>query len=106
MQINDILARLGIESNNTGTSTGINKLSGKGPVISSYSPVNGKLIAQVESTDADGYESVMQQAQKAFQHWRSVPAPKRGDMVRQFGDALRANKEDLGALVSYEMGKS
>lgn len=106
MEINDILTRLGIVSNNQGTSTGVNKLAGNGPVINSYSPVNGKLIAQVESTDAEGYEVVMQQAQKAFLHWRTIPAPKRGDMVRQFGDALRENKEDLGALVSYEMGKS
>nr|WP_121272828.1 aldehyde dehydrogenase family protein [Pedobacter schmidteae] len=106
MNINNILSKLGVESDNLGTSTGIKWLTTKGETITSYSPVNGQLIARVQSTDAEAYEVVMQQAQQAFLQWRAVPAPKRGEMVRQFGDALRLHKADLGALVSFEMGKS
>jgi aldehyde dehydrogenase (NAD+) len=106
MYLKDILTRLGIEANNSGTSTGTKWLPAQGPVVTSYSPVNGAVIGTVQTTDEHAYEAVMQQAQQAFLAWRNVPAPKRGDIVRQFGDALREYKADLGALVSYEMGKS
>lgn len=106
MNLKDILTRLGIEANNSGTSTGTKWLPAQGPVVTSYSPVNGAVIGTVQTTDEHAYEAVMQQAQQAFLEWRNVPAPKRGDIVRQFGDALREYKADLGALVSYEMGKS
>lgn len=106
MHLKDILTRLGIEANNSGTSTGTKWLPAHGPVVTSYSPVNGAVIGTVQTTDEHAYEAVMQQAQQAFLQWRNVPAPKRGDIVRQFGDALREYKADLGALVSYEMGKS
>lgn len=106
MNINEILNKLGIEPDNSGTSTGSKWLASKGAVISSSSPVNGQVIASLQSTDAAGYEKVMEQASQAFLHWRKVPAPKRGEMVRQFGDALREHKDALGALVSFEMGKS
>lgn len=106
MDIKAILTRLGIEKNNSGTSTGSVQIPSGAEKIASNSPVNGELIAEVQVTDEAGYEAVMLQAQQAFLIWKTVPAPKRGDMVRQFGDALRLHKADLGALVSYEMGKS
>jgi aldehyde dehydrogenase (NAD+) len=70
------------------------------------SPVDGKTIASVKMATAADYDSVVAAAQAAFKVWKTVPAPKRGDIVRQVGDALRKYKADLGALVSYEMGKS
>lgn len=106
MDILKVLTNLGIQDVNAGSSTGQNWLDSSGNTITSYSPVNGNVIASVQVSDDEAYETVMQSAEKAFTCWRNVPAPKRGEIVRQFGDALRAAKEDLGALVSYEMGKS
>lgn len=102
----EFLQQLNIKAENTGTSTGSKQLTGKGELIKSYSPVDGKLIGSVISTTKDDYNSVLETAENAFKEWRKWPAPKRGDVVRQFGEALRANKEALGKLVSYEMGKS
>ena len=96
---------LKIQTNNYGTSTGINWF-GKGELFTSYSPVDGKEIGNVQSTTKEEYESVILKATEAFKEWRMVPAPKRGEIVRQLGDKLRKYKEDLGKLVSYEMGKS
>jgi aldehyde dehydrogenase (NAD+) len=101
----DILKTLGLLAVNDGTSTGL-KFMGSGEVISSYSPVDGKHIADVKSTTKEEYEQVILTAQKAYQEWRLMPAPKRGEIVRQFGEKLRAKKDALGRLVSYEMGKS
>ena len=102
----DFLSQLQIESINKGVSTGSNWLESTGEKITSYSPVDGKEIASVTATDKATYESVIKKAQEAFTTWRLWPSPKRGEVVRQIGDALRANKEPLGKLVSYEMGKS
>lgn len=102
----DLLSQLGIEQNNIGVSTGNEWIDSKGEVMQSYSPVDGSLIAGITGTDAEAYNAVIKKAQEAFTLWRMVPAPKRGDIVRQIGDALRNNKESLGKLVSYEMGKS
>jgi aldehyde dehydrogenase (NAD+) len=74
--------------------------------MESYSPVNGDYIGKISSTSKREYENVVRAAQKAFKIWRTVPAPKRGEIVRQYGEALRKNKDLLGKLVSYEMGKS
>jgi aldehyde dehydrogenase (NAD+) len=101
-----VLQQLGIESTNSGTSTGIYWLEQNEEVIESFSPVDGKKIASVFSTGNVAYDQVVTKAQKAFQEWRLWPSPKRGEVVRQVGDALRKNKEALGRLVSYEMGKS
>ncbi len=101
----EILKTLGLSAVNDGTSTGL-KFMGSGEVISSYSPVDGKHIADVKSTTKEEYEQVILTAQKAYQDWRLMPAPKRGEIVRQFGEKLRAKKDALGRLVSYEMGKS
>ena len=104
--MNDLLLALSIQKENAGTSTGTKWLKSSGAAIHSDSPVDGKSIASVTATDHSGYEAVIETAQKAFEEWRLWPAPKRGEIVRQIGDALRAKKEYLGKLVSYEMGKS
>lgn len=100
------LSALQVQQKNKGVSTGTKWVAAKGAVIESYSPVNGKLIGAVTSADKNSYETVMATAQAAFTEWRSWPAPKRGEVVRQIGEELRANKQALGELVSYEMGKS
>ena len=102
----EFLQQLGIEADNASVSTGSVWISSKGTAIESYSPVNGQKIAAVFSADKDAYEQLIEKAQQAFSEWRTWPAPKRGEIVRQVGEALRANKENLGKLVSYEMGKS
>ncbi|HEY1202945.1 MAG TPA: aldehyde dehydrogenase family protein, partial [Niastella sp.] len=102
----DFLAPLKIEELNSGVSTGNSYLPAHGERIESHSPVDGKLIAAIQAADKNDYETVIAKAQAAFQEWRTWPAPKRGEIVRQIGEALRANKEPLGKLVSYEMGKS
>jgi aldehyde dehydrogenase (NAD+) len=100
------LSALNVQAKNKGVSTGTKWLASKGATIESHSPVNGKLIGAVSSVDKTNYEAVMQTAEAAFKEWRTWPAPKRGEVVRQIGDELRVNKAALGALVSYEMGKS
>ncbi|MFY8037345.1 MAG: aldehyde dehydrogenase family protein, partial [Cyclobacteriaceae bacterium] len=104
--IKEALATLGVKSTNPGTSTGKKWLRSTGASIVSYSPVDGKVIGRVQSTDEKAFQKVVQQAEAAFKEWRVVPAPKRGEVVRQIGEALRKYKEPLGKLVSYEMGKS
>lgn len=104
-KIKEALEQLGIQELNEGTATGSLRF-GNGEMLSSYSPVDGQLIAKVKTTTAEDYEKVMQAATAAFQTFRMMPAPKRGEIVRQFGEKLRQNKEALGKLVSYEMGKS
>jgi aldehyde dehydrogenase (NAD+) len=101
----EALAQLGIKAINEGTSTGVNTFS-NGPILESYSPVDGQLIGSVKCTSDADYEKVMHAATAAFQTFRIMPAPQRGEIVRQFGEKLRQNKEALGKLVSYEMGKS
>lgn len=101
-----ILAQLGIQTSNHGVSTGSKWQKTKGESIKSFSPVDGKLIATVVSATEKDYIETVNTAQKAFEIWRNVPAPKRGEIVRQIGDELRKYKEPLGKLVSYEMGKS
>jgi len=102
----DFLKKLRIAAHNQGVFTGLKTIPSKGKKINSYSPVNGKLIGSVGSTDAAAYDAVIRKAQAAFIEWRQWPAPKRGDIVRQVGEALRLHKDPLGKLVSYEMGKS
>ena len=102
----DFLKTLGIESTNKGVSTGTQWVSSTGETIDSFSPVDGKKIGSVVAADKNTYETVITKAEDAFKTWRLMPAPKRGEIVRQVGDALRTYKEPLGKLVSYEMGKS
>jgi aldehyde dehydrogenase (NAD+) len=102
----DFLSQLKIEPKNNGVFTGTKWLSAEGEKIKSFSPVDGKTIASVDSADKKNYDAVVENAREAFLKWRLWPAPKRGDIVRQIGVALRENKMALGKLVSYEMGKS
>ncbi|MFY7965239.1 MAG: aldehyde dehydrogenase family protein [Chitinophagaceae bacterium] len=100
------LQQINLNTSNQGVSTGTQWISSNGKIIESYSPVDGKLIGTVVSADEASYKQVIATATKAFEEWRMMPAPKRGEIVRQVGDALREYKEPLGQLVSYEMGKS
>lgn len=104
--IKEALASLEIKRNNLGVSTGKVWLRSKGSLIGSLSPVDGKLIGTVQSADERTYQQVVARSVDAFRIWRKWPAPKRGEVVRQIGEALRRYKEPLGKLVSYEMGKS
>jgi aldehyde dehydrogenase (NAD+) len=104
-QIQEIKNQLGIEDYNSGATTGTVWYPTKGEPIHSYSPADGQLIASVNQATWDDYELVMEKATAAFSSWRMVPAPKRGEIVRQIGNRLREYKEPLGSLVSYEMGK-
>lgn len=99
------LKELGIEPLNPGASTGSEWMVTKGDETTSYSPIDGSLIAKVTNATLDDYEHIIAKAQEAYKKWRIVPAPKRGLVVHQIGEALRANKEKLGYLVSLEMGK-
>ncbi|MDO3629098.1 aldehyde dehydrogenase family protein [Mucilaginibacter sp. BT774] len=107
LNISEILNHLHINDNNDAYSTGNQWGSSTGAGVKTItSPVDGKKIASVKLATEDDYNKVIAQAAGAFKKWRSVPAPKRGEIVRQIGEALRAKKQELGALVSYEMGKS
>jgi aldehyde dehydrogenase (NAD+) len=104
-KIQEALDALGVKDINLGTSTGANSFA-NGPTIDSFSPVDGQKIGSVVCTSKEDYEAVMAAATIAFAEWRTMPAPQRGEIVRQFGNKLRNLKEPLGKLVSYEMGKS
>lgn len=99
------LEQLGISDQNPGTCTGLETYQTSSDFLSSHSPVNGELIGQVSITTKEEFEIVIQKAQEAFQVWKMIPAPQRGEIIRQIGNELRANKEALGKLVSFEMGK-
>lgn len=102
-----VLTSLGLETVNFGTSTGADFFGDtQQNLIASYSPVDGTLIGKVTTTTKAEYERVLECAETAYQTWRLVPAPQRGEIVRQYGEALREHKDALGRLVSYEMGKS
>ncbi|XP_054168863.1 putative aldehyde dehydrogenase family 7 member A1 homolog [Oppia nitens] len=99
----DFLQRLGIKRKNLGVYN--NEWSGNGKVIQSICPSNNKVIAEVLTGDLQDYETTVKLAQNSWQIWADLPAPRRGEIVRQIGDALRQKKSDLGRLVSLEMGK-
>lgn len=100
----DFLKKLGIEGVNAGTSTGLQNFESI-EVIPSFTPLDGKKIANVSITTREQYDMVIEKAEEAFLVWRTMPAPQRGEIVRQIGQKLREFKEPLGKLVTYEMGK-
>ena len=103
----NVLSNLGINAINDAFSTGTTWGSLPDCVINSVlSPVDGQKIADVKMATANCYDITVNKATEAFKTWRMLPAPKRGDIVRQIGNSLRKHKDDLGYLVSYEMGKS
>lgn len=103
---NSFLKQLGIASINMGACTGTKWIKTGGVLIDSYSPVDGEKIGSVKTASRADYEKVVALSADAFTRWRLLPAPKRGEIVRQMGDELRKYKQALGQLVSYEMGKS
>lgn len=106
MQIHEILAQFEIKATNPGGYIGSESLGSDANTVVSVSPVDGATIASVTPVTPAEYDRIIQKSQEAFTSWRLVPAPKRGEIVRQLGDQLRVHKEALGILVSYEMGKS
>ena len=100
------LSELGLAEVNQGAAIGGQWLNTSGKEITSYSPVDGKVIGKVVLATEKEYDQVIDAAAEAFKSWRLVPAPQRGEIVRQIGNALREKKDALGKLVSYEMGKS
>jgi len=100
-----VLNNLGIQNVNPGASTGLEWMDTSGDVTASVSPIDGEIIAKVTNASAEEYEGVIAKAEEAFSSWKNVPAPFRGEVVRQIGLVLRESKEDLGFLVSLEMGK-
>ena len=105
INIKNTLSALKIDKINNGSSI-CSCSFGEGSKIDSFSPVDGTLIGSVTSTTKEEYQKVILSASSAYDFWRSIPAPKRGDIVRQYGEKLREYKQPLGELVSYEMGKS
>ena len=104
MVAEDLLKQLGVEASNAGACTG-KWIDTNGPELVSFNPTDGQPLAVVRQAKLDDYERVISAAQDAFADWRMLPAPQRGEIVRQLGEELRAHKEPLGQLVSLEMGK-
>lgn len=100
------LASLGISTQNTGSHDGLGpvKINGTNS-IESISPINGEMIATVTAATVNDYHSTVGICEEAFKFWREIPAPRRGEIVRQIGDSFRKHKEELGKLVALEMGK-
>ena len=96
----DFLKNLGLEKQNSGVSTGTEWLAGNGQLTESVSPVDGSVIAHVRTANRKDYETVISQAQESFPEWRKIPAPQRGEIVRQIGNAVREAKDDLGKLAT------
>jgi aldehyde dehydrogenase (NAD+) len=101
----DILKELDLSDLNPGAGTGTTWLDCEGKILESISPINGQIIGRVQQASAADYEKVILRTGEAFREWRMIPAPKRGDIVREIGNAVRARKRELGALVSLEVGK-
>jgi aldehyde dehydrogenase (NAD+) len=106
MQPSEFLRKLGLKTKNAGTWSGLEAIPGSARSLQSHSPVNGAYIGSVSITTRAQYDEMIARAEAAFKTWREIPAPKRGEIVRQYGEVLRQYKEPLGRLVSYEMGKS
>tara|TARA_R110001583_G_scaffold118216_3_gene269470 strand:- start:34988 stop:36514 length:1527 start_codon:yes stop_codon:yes gene_type:complete len=104
--VKEVLKNLGLKAPFYSASTGLKNWGGKGEILNITSPVDGEVIGNINLIESSDYDIVILEAKKAFTIWKAMPAPERGEIVRQFGDALRLEKENLGKLVSYEMGKS
>ena len=102
--LEDILGPLGIAKSNPGAYSG-SWIQTTGPLLESFNPATGELLATVQMATAEEYEGVVAKAQEAFSRWRAIPGPRRGDIVRRCGEAMRQRKEELGKLISLEMGK-
>jgi aldehyde dehydrogenase (NAD+) len=103
--IRSVLSELGLEGDLAGAHDGAQQIATSGPALASLNPATGEVIGRVAAADLEVYERVVATAQAGFQKWRAMPAPQRGEIVRQIGEALRGKKEALGRLVSFEVGK-
>jgi len=99
-----IVEKLGLSGELSGAGGG-SWFDCRGDVLESVSPIDGKVMGKIRCADRDDYERVVSQAVEAFRVWRMVPAPKRGEIVRQIGNALRTRRAELGSLITLEMGK-
>ncbi len=102
--MNEILKKMDLLNEQSGAGTG-SWLHCRGELLESVSPIDGRSIGRIRCASKEDYDEVATRAHQAFEKWRMVPAPKRGEIVRQIGNAFRAHKKELGALVSLEMGK-
>jgi len=93
--LHSILKDLKLTGIQNGASTGVDWLKTSGTLLESYSPIDGNLIGSIKQASAADYEKVVKTATKAFVEWRKIPAPKRGEVVRQIGEALRENRKAL-----------
>jgi len=100
-----VLKRIGLADANSGAGFGEWLPEPGGPEVASINPADGQPLARVRTASRDDYNAIVDRAQQAFLKWRLVPAPQRGEVVRQLGDALRSAKDDLGMLVTLEAGK-
>src|SRR5690349_17209492 len=98
-----VLEHLQLREENPGAFCG--EWLGSGEILHSISPINGQVIAAVRGATSSEYDRVIDRARAAFDIWQSMPAPRRGEVIRQLGNALRAAKQDLGRLVTLETGK-
>src|SRR4029079_3449774 len=105
MDTKALLSRLGIEPTNSGGKGVTWTLKPSGDEIVSTNPSNGEVLARVGGVSEAEHDRIVDEAAQVFKRWRALPAPKRGEIVRQIGDGLRAHKDDLGALITLEMGK-
>jgi len=103
--VNDVLSRLGLSADNPGAAGAAGFLDTAGPAVASTNPTTGEVLGRVRLASREDYEVVLGDAARAFAEWRMLPAPQRGELIRQMGEAMRTHKDDLGALVSLEVGK-
>jgi aldehyde dehydrogenase (NAD+) len=101
----DLIKQLNLKQINAGAGTGVTQRKCNGEELKSFSPIDGKLIGSIRKALVPDYEYVAEKAYKAFLEWRMTPAPKRGEIVRQIGNAVRNKKKELGRLISLEVGK-
>lgn len=101
----DIFKTLGLADMNQGAGTGTEWMECEGDVLESESPIDGRILGGIRQTTANDYDRIAAKAERAFKEWRMVPAPKRGEIVRQIGDQIRAHKRELGSVLSLEVGK-
>jgi aldehyde dehydrogenase (NAD+) len=102
--MHEVLERLGLSEVNDGAACG-GWIATTGRVVASTNPTTGETLASVRLASRDDYDAIVTKQQEVFERWRMLPAPKRGEILREVGDALREHKEDLGALISLEVGK-
>jgi aldehyde dehydrogenase (NAD+) len=102
--MSDLLARLGINPTNAGLYAGATS-DMSGAIVNSTNPTTGEVLAGVHMASLEDYEACVTESQRVFKEWRHLPAPKRGEIIRECGNAMRDHKDDLGAIVSLETGK-